>query len=61
VPRLPSKKISQNLTIDSVPGRKGAEVKMRDRPAWAVSGIVQNSDIAYFLSMMYEQDAWPVR
>jgi hypothetical protein len=26
-PRLPSKKISENLTIDSVPGRQGAEVK----------------------------------
>jgi hypothetical protein len=31
--RLPSKKISENLTIDSVPGRQGAEVKCRiDRP-----------------------------
>jgi hypothetical protein len=57
VPRLPSKKFSENLTIDSVPGRKGAEVKMRDRPAWAVSGIVRKFDIAYFLSLIYEQDA----
>jgi hypothetical protein len=35
-PRLPSKKISENSTIDSAPGRQGAEVECGIDQRWAV-------------------------